>query len=559
MTSLRVLLALVLVALVATATSVRQPASAQGQTIKIGVLFDHTGPFSAAGSLNCYRGAKMIIDYINEKGVVLGKYKIVKVDADSQSKAEAAINEAERLLNVEKVDILAGVYSSAHAVPLAEKVDKQQKFLWITTAIADAVLKDRNLQYTFRPQPNGSLFGESTVQYVAANAQSKLKKGIKDVRAAIIYEDGPYGAHVLDSLLELALRIGRDVLHGRFAEEAAVGLGPEGVLQVAILQDGIGNRRRDPQELLLLVHLLGERDRVCARVHAGQDVDLLDVAQPLGLVHGSLGLRLTVAVYLHDLVLAEDAALLVDVVDNHLGAAVAVERSGRRERPGVIEEHADLDRLALSVRRLAQRGGGGDESNEDQRQQHAQRCHAERPPGRKGAPTLARLPGQNHPLLARPAHDRARRRHRPLDAEARREEATHLGLRHRERRAGATAADRKEAGQEPAARLQDRRDRVHVLPAPARIDRAIARVLPQPVERVDLVAAEREHIALLEGHVDAVALGQGPSGLEGGRREIESDDVVAVAGQQPRVVAAPAAGHGDASPRRRRRLEEMGE
>src|SRR5947208_1438766 len=183
----------------------------------------------------------------------------------------------------------------------------------------------------------------------------------------------------------------------------------------------------------------------------------------------------------------------------------------------------------------------------------------ERPPGRKVALTLARLPGQNHPLLARPAHDRARRRHRPLDAEARREEATHLGLRHRERRAGATAADRKEAGQEPAARLQDRRDRVHVLPAPARIDRAVARVLPQPVERVDLVAAEREPIALPEGHLDAVALGQGPSGLEGGRREIESDDVVAVAGQQPRVVAAPAAGHGDASPRRRRRLEEMDE
>src|SRR2546425_1871631 len=196
MTSLRVLLALVLVALVVTATSLRQPADAQGQTIKIGGLFDHTGPFSAAGSLNCYRGAKMIIDYINEKGGVLGKYKIVQVDGDSQSKAEAAINEAERLLNVEKVDILAGVYSSAHAVPLAEKVDKQQKFLWITTAIADAVLKDRNLQYTFRPQPNGSLFGESTVQYVAAHAQPKLKKGVKDVRAAIIYEDGPYGAGV---------------------------------------------------------------------------------------------------------------------------------------------------------------------------------------------------------------------------------------------------------------------------------------------------------------------------------------------------------------------------
>ena len=138
----------------------------------------------------------MMIDLINEKGGVLGKYKIVQVDGDSQSKTEAAINEAERLLNVEKVDILAGVYSSAHAVPLAEKVDKQKKFLWITTAISDAVLKDRNLEYTFRPQTNGGLFGVASVQYIAGNAQDKFKKAAKDLRIAIIYEDGPYGVGV---------------------------------------------------------------------------------------------------------------------------------------------------------------------------------------------------------------------------------------------------------------------------------------------------------------------------------------------------------------------------
>jgi branched-chain amino acid transport system substrate-binding protein len=118
------------------------------------------------------------------------------VDGDSQSKAEVAINEAERLLNVEKVDILAGVYSSAHAVPLAEKVDRQKKFLWITTAIADEVLKGRNLQYTFRPQPNGGLFGSSSVQYIASYSQERFKKAPKDLRVAIIYEDGPYGTGV---------------------------------------------------------------------------------------------------------------------------------------------------------------------------------------------------------------------------------------------------------------------------------------------------------------------------------------------------------------------------
>ena len=46
----------------------------------------------------------MMIDYINEKGGVLGKYKIVQVDGDSQSKADVAINEAERLLNVEPIE-----------------------------------------------------------------------------------------------------------------------------------------------------------------------------------------------------------------------------------------------------------------------------------------------------------------------------------------------------------------------------------------------------------------------------------------------------------------------
>jgi branched-chain amino acid transport system substrate-binding protein len=188
------------------------PAYAEPQTIKIGTLYDHSGPFSAAGSLNCWRGAKMMIDYVNEKGGVLGKYKIVQVDGDSQSKADVAINEAERLLNVEKVDILAGIYSSAHAVPIAERVDKQKKFLWITTAIADAVVKDRNLQYTFRPQPNGSLFGIGSAQYIASYAQDRFKKAPKDLRVAIIYEDGPYGAGVAASNESEAKKQGMQVV-----------------------------------------------------------------------------------------------------------------------------------------------------------------------------------------------------------------------------------------------------------------------------------------------------------------------------------------------------------
>src|SRR3989304_4345827 len=137
MGALRIAFALMLVGALVLLSGPQQPARAQPQTIKIGVLYDQTGPFSAAGSLNCWRGAKMIIDYVNGQGGVMGKYKIVRVDGDSQSKAEVAINEAERLLNVEKVDILAGVYSSAHAVPLAGEMEKKKKFFWISTATSD--------------------------------------------------------------------------------------------------------------------------------------------------------------------------------------------------------------------------------------------------------------------------------------------------------------------------------------------------------------------------------------------------------------------------------------
>jgi len=192
----RIVLVLLLIAGVGGWVASRDMADAQAQTIKIGLLYDHTGPFAAGGSLNCWRGAKMMIDLINERGGVAGKYKIVQVDGDGQSKADVAINEAERLLNVEKVDILAGIFSSAPAVPIAERVDKQKKFLWITTAISSKVFDGRNLQYTFRPQPTGDQFGALSVQYINDYSQEKFKKPAKELRLAIIHEDGAYGADV---------------------------------------------------------------------------------------------------------------------------------------------------------------------------------------------------------------------------------------------------------------------------------------------------------------------------------------------------------------------------
>ncbi|MCW5732060.1 MAG: ABC transporter substrate-binding protein [Alphaproteobacteria bacterium] len=172
---------------------------AQDKPIRIGVLYDLSGPLAAAGSVPGSIGTQIAIDLVNEKGGILGKHKIEVVAADAQSKADVAINEAERLINQEKVDILLGVFSSAHAVPIAAKIDAQKRVFWITIAIASAVVKDKNLQYTFRAQVHSDQFGDASTQFIQENAKAKLGMDPKDVKVAIIYEDGPYGTGVAAS------------------------------------------------------------------------------------------------------------------------------------------------------------------------------------------------------------------------------------------------------------------------------------------------------------------------------------------------------------------------
>jgi branched-chain amino acid transport system substrate-binding protein len=170
-------------------------AHAQPKEIKIGFIYDVTGPFAGGGSEPAQIGTKAAIDMFNEKGGVMG-YKINAIFADAQSKVDVAINEMTRLVDQEKVDIVAGVYSSAQCVPMVQQIDQRKKFLWINVCIATAVFKDRKLNYVFRPQAHSDQFGASSCDYIHHYAKSKFGVEPKNMRVAIIHEDGPYGVGV---------------------------------------------------------------------------------------------------------------------------------------------------------------------------------------------------------------------------------------------------------------------------------------------------------------------------------------------------------------------------
>jgi ABC-type branched-subunit amino acid transport system substrate-binding protein len=184
----------VAVAVVA-ALGLAAPTVAQEKKIKIGVIYDLTGPLAGGGSELHHLGAKIMIDNFIKQGGVEG-YKIEAIYADAQSKPDVAINEAVRLIEQEKVDMVLGFFSSAQCVPVAARVEQLKKFMWITTCISSAVLENRNLKYVFRIQPSGAQFGELSADFIAQNAKAKLGKEPKDVRVAIIHEDGAYGVDV---------------------------------------------------------------------------------------------------------------------------------------------------------------------------------------------------------------------------------------------------------------------------------------------------------------------------------------------------------------------------
>src|SRR6266446_6548068 len=91
-------------AVVAAVAALGLAASAQAQEkkLKIGVVYDLTGPLAGGGSELQYIGAKIVLDQFTKTGVE--GYKIEAIYADAQSKQDVDINEAVRTIEQEKVE-----------------------------------------------------------------------------------------------------------------------------------------------------------------------------------------------------------------------------------------------------------------------------------------------------------------------------------------------------------------------------------------------------------------------------------------------------------------------
>jgi branched-chain amino acid transport system substrate-binding protein len=182
--------------------------AAELKEIKVGLLYELTGPLAPGGGTSCYRGTDLAIDVINDRGGVMGKYKVVPVVADSQSNPDIAVREINRLIDVEKCSIIIGSFGSGIAVPAAVTCEKNKTIWWNSAAVSDGVLKGKHFRYAFRPGPFASQAGRAAVRYINFNHQKFGFQKPSDIRVASLTEDSPFGAMVREGNRDESKKLG---------------------------------------------------------------------------------------------------------------------------------------------------------------------------------------------------------------------------------------------------------------------------------------------------------------------------------------------------------------
>ncbi|MEM3703518.1 MAG: ABC transporter substrate-binding protein, partial [Candidatus Bathyarchaeia archaeon] len=103
-----------------TSTPTPKPTSTPGSPIKIGYVLPLTGGSARLGEME-KQAALMAIEEINAKGGILGR-KLEVIFEDDEGNSEKCLSVVKKLIELDKVDILAGVLHSGNVIAISEYV-----------------------------------------------------------------------------------------------------------------------------------------------------------------------------------------------------------------------------------------------------------------------------------------------------------------------------------------------------------------------------------------------------------------------------------------------------
>tara|TARA_B100001123_G_scaffold82673_1_gene94256 strand:+ start:1956 stop:3227 length:1272 start_codon:yes stop_codon:yes gene_type:complete len=183
-------------------------------TIKIGASMPLTGMFAVPGSKHL-EGYKMCVDMINQNGGWLGK-KVILLGIDNRSDTETAISQYERFINVDKVDLVFGTFSSKLTFPTSTILAKYNYTLPIPSGGALRIYRRgfKNLFY-FQSNP-AEYYGKQLLGVV----QERASAGDQPTSVALVHADDFFANSIANGLLGNKVKLPGS---GKLVEDMAPG------------------------------------------------------------------------------------------------------------------------------------------------------------------------------------------------------------------------------------------------------------------------------------------------------------------------------------------------
>lgn len=165
------------------------------ETIKIGSSLPLTGGFAVTGEKH-RKGFELCIDMINEKGGLLGK-QVELIVSDNRSDTETAISQYERLINVDKVDVLFGTFSSKLTFPTSSAVNKYDMIYPVPSGGALRIWTQGFDNMFYFQQNAAELFGDAPVKLIA----ERVAEGDRPKTVAVVHSDDFFANGIAAGLL----------------------------------------------------------------------------------------------------------------------------------------------------------------------------------------------------------------------------------------------------------------------------------------------------------------------------------------------------------------------
>jgi branched-chain amino acid transport system substrate-binding protein len=183
--------------------------SAQGESIKIGVIQPLSGSVAASGNY-VRMGAEIARDWINGRGGVLGRQVQLLIE-DNKSDPKEAATAAEKLIVKDKVPVIVGAWGSSMTLAAMPKLEEYGVPMIVETSSAATITKRGN-PWIFRISPPSEM--------EALGLEKYLKDlGIK--KADFLAVNTDWGRGAVGAFGDLLKKSGAQVGATEFMEQAA--------------------------------------------------------------------------------------------------------------------------------------------------------------------------------------------------------------------------------------------------------------------------------------------------------------------------------------------------